>query len=131
MKIILEILRETVYNVKSFAIRTVINVARRMNIILPYVMYFIGQYVYRKRWVYSAGYTVGSELFIPAIVCVMAYFVKQYANKTGRGTTVPVPEKRFTDVSEDGEVSIEHDRVQELILYVADVEDYLERKGLL
>lgn len=50
------------------------------------------------------------------------------ANATGCGDSFPVPVKRFTTVDEDGVVSVENDRLQEMILYVADVEDYLERK---
>ena len=37
----------------------------------------------------------------------------------------------FTEVDDYGEVSIPNNRIQELILYLADLEDWLERKGLL
>ena len=44
-------------------------------------------------------------------------------------TGFPVPSKRFTSESRDGEVSIEKNRLQEMILYVSEVEDWLESSG--
>lgn len=44
-------------------------------------------------------------------------------------TGFPVPHKRFTSESGDGEVSIEKNRLQEMILYVSEVEDWLESSG--
>ena len=103
------------------------NFAKFLNFILPYVMYSIGQYVRNQRGMLS----VGGEIFIPLIFCILIFFIKSYANKIGKGTTIPIPNKRFTEEDDDGEVSIENRRIQELILYTADLEDWLERKGLL
>ena len=103
------------------------NFARMLNFILPYLMYIIGQNVRATR-----GYIgVGGELFLPVVFCVITYVLRSYANKIGKGTTIPVPDKRFTEVDDYGEVSIPNNRIQELILYLADLEDWLERKGLL
>lgn len=103
------------------------NFAWILNFILPYLMYIVGQNVYAAR-----GYLgVGGELFLPIIFYMITYVLRSYANKIGKGTTIPVPEKRFTEVDDYGEVNIRQDRIQELILYVADLEDWLERKGLL
>lgn len=44
-------------------------------------------------------------------------------------TGFPVPVKRFTSEFEDGEVSVEKSRLQEMILYVSEVEDWLESSG--
>lgn len=41
----------------------------------------------------------------------------------------PVPPKRFTTESRDGEVTVENSRLQEMIIYVCDVEDWLESSG--
>lgn len=103
------------------------NFARMLNLILPYLMYIVGQYVCTER----EKITFGGEIFIPICFCMIIYFIRSYANKIGKGITIPVPEKRFTEVDEYGEVSIENNRVQELILYLADLEDWLERKGML
>lgn len=62
---------------------------------------------------------------------IALYCIKWYLTKMGKGNDVPSPVERFTSVSNDGEVTVDVDRMQEMLLYVADVEDYLERKGLL
>lgn len=112
----------------AFILNNLLNFARILNVILPYLMYFIGMWAMNKR----GRYTIDMELIIPMVFLIVIYYLKTCANKIGKGTTVPIPAKRFTEVNEeDGEVSIEHDRLQELLLYVADLEDWLARKGLL
>ena len=103
------------------------NYAILLNTLLPYAMYFIGQNAALKK----GKFAIGSELLIPSVVCMVIYLLKSYANKIGKGTTIPVPNKRFTEVDDDGEVSVRNSRIHELILYLADLEDWLERKGLL
>lgn len=44
---------------------------------------------------------------------------------------IPVPPKRFTKVTEDDMVSIDSSRLQELLLYTGELEDWLESKGYL
>lgn len=73
------------------------------------------------------------------LVCVVALitiqsitsYIKKLMESMGRGNDVPVPRERFTSADEYGEVTVRADRTQELILYVCDLEDYLERKGKL
>jgi len=122
-----EIIVDVVRAVNYFITNNLRNFAWILNFILPYLMYIIGQNVYETRGYFG----VGGELFIPIIFCVITYILRSYANKIGKGTTIPVPEKRFTEVDDCGEVSIPNNRIHELILYLADLEDWLERKGLL
>lgn len=122
-----EIIIDIVQAVDYFITNNLRNFAWILNFILPYLMYIIGQNVYAIRGYFG----VGGELFIPIIFCVITYILRSYANKIGKGTTIPVPEKRFTEVDDYGEVSIPNNRIHELILYLADLEDWLERKGLL
>jgi len=121
------IIIDAVRAIDYFITNNLRNFAWILNFILPYLMYIIGQNVYVAR----GHFDVGGELFIPIIFCMITYVLRSYANKIGKGTTIPVPEKRFTEVDDYGEVSIESNRIQELILYLADLEDWLERKGLL
>lgn len=95
-----------------------------MEIALPYYMYMLGQNLAMER----GSIEVGGEIFIPILCMVVVHCVKEFANKSGKGNTIPIPTKRFTEVDNDGEVSIENNRIQELLLYVADLEDYMERK---
>lgn len=71
-------------------------------------------------------------LFAVAIIWpIVALFFKGYSDRIGKGDIAPIPLKRFTDKEEDGLVTVRQDRVQEMILYLADVEDWLERKGMM
>ena len=127
LRITLAIIIDAVRAIDYFITSNLRNFAWLLNFILPYVMYLIGQNVYDKRGCFG----IGSEVFIPIIFCVIIYYLRSYANKIGKGTTIPVPDKRFTGVADDGEISIPNNRIQELILYLADLEDWFERKGLL
>lgn len=127
LRIILEIIAEAIKGISLFIVNNLRNFANMLVLIAPYLMFFVGQVVYKERGYISAG----GELFIPILLLIVVYIIRSFANKIGKGITIPVPSKRFTEVDEDGEVSIRHDRLQELILYIADLEDWLERKGLL
>lgn len=123
IEILIEALNGFSYIVKS----NLRNLAWLLNLLTPFIMYFIGQRVVLNRGYFG----VGGEIFIPILILFVIYFLRSMANKYRKGTTIPVPEERFTEVDDDGEVSIRNDRLQELILYLADFEDWLERKGLL
>lgn len=118
---------DAIVRILVFFTDNLMNIARILNLILPYFMYIIGKALMEKR----GDFSIGGEIFIPIAILIIIYYLKSTANKLGKGTTVPVPTKRFTEVSEEGEVSVEHDRLQELLLYTADLEDWLERKGIL
>ena len=124
VEITIDALRVFVYFIEC----NLVTFANMFSLILPYAMYFLGQHVCYERQVHMS---VGSEIFLPLIIIVINYYLRSTANKIGKGITVPIPDKRFTSVSKDGEVTIENRRVQELLLYMADLEDWMERKGLL
>ena len=88
---------------------------------IPYMMYYFGKYEPNKTY----------WLFLPMVVWFVTIVLDRLAEKTGKGKNIPVPIKRFTEEDSDGEVSIEQSRLQEMILYVNDVEDYLERHHLI
>lgn len=125
--ILAEVTYEAYCSFKYFIKSNLITFANTLNLILPFAMYFIGQHAVHIRNETIIGY----EIFIPVIFIILIYYLRSAANKIGKGMTVPVPEKRFTEADADGEVSIETNRIQELILYMADLEDWMERKGLL
>ena len=126
-KIIFEIISDIVKGTIYFVSNNLRKFAWFLNLILPYAMYIIGQYVCKQK-----GYIgIGLELLIPVVTCVVIYFIRSFANKIGKGTSIPVPYKRFTTVDDDGEVSIKPDQIQEVLLYLADLEDWLERKGFI
>ena len=104
--------------------RNLRNLALLLQIGLPYLMWYLGAYLYEER----GEFAVGGELFVPLVVFLVIYFIGSFANHIGKGERIPVPEKRFTEV-DDGEVSIPVSRQDEMLFYLADLEDYLERKG--
>lgn len=84
---------------------------------------------YFMMWVF----TKNSEWYIyliPVFVWIAAGCLQMLANKKGRGNEIPVPADRFTEVSDDGEISVNSNRLQEMLVYMADLEDWMERKGI-
>lgn len=104
--------------------RNLRNLALLLQVGLPYLMWYLGVYLYEER----GKFAVGGELFVPLVVFLVIYFIRSFANHIGKGERIPVPEKRFTEVDE-GEVSVPISRQDEMLFYLADLEDYLERKG--
>lgn len=72
-------------------------------------------------------------LIVSCIFVMIVKYIKEVGYKLNyvseRG--FPVSTKRFTRVDEDGFVEVRGDEMQEAILYLCDVEDYLKKKGLL
>lgn len=99
-----------------------------LNVFVPYFMYYLGMWSFDSRGIY----TIGGEAFIPIIVIIVSSYLRSFANKIGKGSSIPVPVKRFTECNEDsGEVTVNKDRLPEMLLYVADLEDWLSKKGFL
>lgn len=69
------------------------------------------------------------------IICIVSLFFVEYMKKLNANVQnmtdegMPVPVERFTEVKEGGYISI--DREEESIQYLCELEDYLQRKGLL
>lgn len=102
-------------------------IANLISIAVPYGMYILGQYLALERGTFA----VGGELFLPVVIALLVNGLRGIANKTNKGARIPKPDVRFTDVSEDGEVSVREERLPEMLLYMADLEDWMERKGWL
>lgn len=122
-----EILAEAILGILYFITCNLRNFGHLLDMLLPYFMLVLGMVCYQLR----GEFTLGAEVFLPILVMLVSYYCKNLANKLGKGDTFPVPERRFTSEDEDGNPEIEVDRIQELILYIADVEEWLERKGYL
>lgn len=128
VKITIDILREVYYEVIDFIASNLRNVSIILRVCLPYLMWYLGADLYRQRGIF----TIGGEIFIPMLVFIITYYIRQYANRLGKGEKIPVPEKRFTELGEeDGEYTIETKRLEEMIIYMSNLEDWLQRKGLL
>lgn len=121
IRITKEILIDAYFTIIYVAEKNINNLSNMLLFCLPYIMYFLGK----------GKIEINKYMIIPIVMFLVIMFLKTYANKIGKGSTIPIPERRFTEVDEDGEVSVEVSRTQELLLWTADVEDWLHRKGLL
>lgn len=101
------------------------NFGMLIDISTPYIMWYIGTALFQDR----GRFAVGGELFLPIALMFIATVFKKSANRRGKGYRVPVARKRFTTEDEYGEISIAEDDIQEIILYLNDVENYIEKRG--
>lgn len=124
---LLDVTRELMYTARYTLVSNLYNAATAIDAICPYVMYLIGQEAALR----AGGMTYGWELIVPIGIGILVFYAKGVANRNNKGKSMPVPDTRFTEVSEDGEVSISQERLQELILYTADLEDWLVKRGRL
>lgn len=127
LRVAIEVVIDIMQTIGMWFLNNLRNFASIVNIMLPYLCLFIGQTCYQER----NKFALGGEIFVPLMGFFVVWYLRSYANKVGKGTTIPRPVERFTEISSDGEVSIPQDRVEELILYMADLEDWMERRKLL
>ena len=118
-------LYDVIMSVRRFFIRNLNNFANIMIGVSPFLFLWIGEWQYSVR-----GYwAVGGELLALAPAWVLTIAVlKACAKRHNIVDGMPIPVERFTSVRDD-EVNVEYDRVNDLLLYVADLEDWLEREG--
>lgn len=93
----------------------------------PFVMLLLGEYTYANR-----GYwAIGGEVILPFVFVIAGFMLKSYARVSSTDhSDIPVPYDRFTEVDYDsGQVDVESRRLQEMILYMADLEDWFYRNG--
>lgn len=85
----------------------------------PIVMYWIGR----------GQIKFDGWIILPMVLICIASIFRRVSNSIGKGETFPVPKEKFTSVDEDGNPSVGVHRIHELILYVADVEEWLQKNG--
>ena len=127
LEILKSVMREMFSTFKYVLSTSIYPISKILVFILPYLMLLVGVTIYK-----DLG--LGMKVFflvIPILISLLSYFLKSFANKIGKGEAPPIPRERFTSDDGDGEVSVEHSRLQELLLFVFDYEEWLERKGLL
>lgn len=78
---------------------------------------------------YRGYFAFGGEWFLIVPWLIAIWVLKSYAHVVNRSANVPVPNHRFTEVSVGGNVSVDEDRIMEMVVFVADYEDWLERMG--
>lgn len=128
IRITVDVIYEAYYEILDVIGGNLRNVCIILRTGLPYFMWYIGADLYEQR----GKFAVGGEIFIPLFVFILTYYIRQYANRIGKGERVPIPDKRFTEPGEEeGEYTVETKRMEEMIIYMSKLEDWLQRKGLL
>lgn len=127
MQLLKAIIVETISAVISWLHNNLRNIANILGVICPYATGYAVLSAYQTR----GHFAVGGEWFVPLMFYFVMYLLRSIANRTGKGISIPKPSKRFTKVSDDGEITIPIARVEELLQYMCDLEDWMERKGLM
>ena len=96
-----------------------------IDISIPYIYAYISILLYRERNVFIIGY----EVLFPIIVYIILSLLNNFLNKINRGYDIPLPRERFTTLNDNGNVSIDNSSVNDIILYLYDLEEYLKSKG--
>lgn len=109
----------------SFLKRNLNNIGNLTLAISPFAFFMIGQYAYADRGYYAFGGEVVLYVAVPAV----AFFLKAMAKEQWKPLYIPVPTERFTHYEGDGEYTMEQARIPELILYMAELEDWFEDEG--
>lgn len=92
----------------------------------PFVMLWLGQYAALER----GKFAVGGEILLAIVFLVFENYFKGYARKNNTGDALPMARKRFTVEDGNGEISIDRKDLEEMIIYVNEIENYIEREGL-
>lgn len=105
------------------------DVGNVVNIAAPYIMLLVGEYVYSFR----GKFTIGGEIFLPIVFLGLVFVLRALGknSKEQKRNAIPVPLKRFTRHEGKGVYNVDYARLEEMIIYMADLEDYLESKDLL
>lgn len=118
------IVNELIYKAKTTLRNNLQFFINLILLIMPFVMFLLGIKINE----------LSVKLFllislIPIISLIIVYFLKQIIKRIGFSESLPVPKERFTTVYKDGEVCIDVKRLQELTLYMADLEDWFDNNG--
>lgn len=80
-----------------------------------------------------SGFDIIELIFAYLLLGLVTLLMKEIGYKlnsvTDRG--IPIPDRRFVKIDNHGFIGIDEEDVQEAMLYLCDVEDYLKSKGWL
>lgn len=122
LKVAVDVLLDMAHHSGRFVVKNIPGIIYLINFLVPYIIALV---VYRGVTTGTIGNTY-IWLLLPLIMSFIVSYVRRYANKVNIGDQVPVPTQRFTKVQSNGIVVVDKERVQEMLLYVADLEDWLE-----
>lgn len=116
---------ELYYQFKYFISINLKYLIKLIDISIPYIYAYISILLYRER----NDIIIGYEVLIPIIAYIILSILNNFLNKINRGYDIPLPRERFTTLNDNGNVSIDNSSVNDIILYLYDLEEYLKSKG--
>lgn len=116
---------ELYYQFKYFISINLKYLIKLIDISIPYIYAYISILLYRER----NNIIIGYEVLIPIIAYIILSLLNNFLNKINRGYDIPLPRERFTTLNDNGNVSIDNSSVNDIILYLYDLEEYLKSKG--
>ena len=119
MDILLSTLLELLLDIKYEFIESLDKIAIVIQVLIPVILSRV-----------DCGIVI--ILIVSILFTLSVRYIKEVSykinNVTDRG--FPVPSKRYTNVDENGFIGVEEDLMQEAILYLFEIEEYIKRKGL-
>lgn len=117
----MEILKNKYFNYLRFFLKHgIVPMAKLFVVVAP----FLSVIAYAKTESLSKSFAV-SFVFL-----VSAFILKTYSNIINAGNDIPILEYRLTKEDEAYGVTANKEDIEEIILYVNDIENWIERKGL-
>ena len=96
-----------------------------IDISIPYIYAYISILLYKDR----NNLIIGYEVLIPIIAYIILSVLNNFLNKINKGYDIPLPRERFTTLNDNGNVSVDNSSINDIILYLYDLEEYLKSKG--
>ena len=96
-----------------------------IEISIPYIYAYISILLYKER----NNLIIGYEVLIPIIAYIILSVLNNFLNKINKGYDIPLPRERFTTLNDNGNVSVDNSSINDIILYLYDLEEYLKSKG--
>ena len=96
-----------------------------IEISIPYIYAYISILLYKER----NNLIIGYEVLFPIIAYIILSVLNNFLNKINKGYDIPLPRERFTTLNDNGNVSVDNSSINDIILYLYDLEEYLKSKG--
>lgn len=115
--------KKKIINTARFFIKHCI---RPLSFIVFMMVPFITLYVYAV-----LGWSNSDTIWVTLGCLIFGLILNFLADIINVGADIPTPPRRFTIESEQDGVSIKREDMQEIILYLDELENWFERKGML
>ena len=125
LKAFISSILELYHQFKYFISINIKYLIKLIDISIPYIYAYISILLYKER----NNLIIGYEVLIPIIAYIILSILNNFLNKINKGYDIPLPRERFTTLNDNGNVSVDNSSINDIILYLYDLEEYLKSKG--